>query len=197
MKTWTVLGLVVMSSGWLALADGQLRIGGTDVVTILQKLGAEMEQGATHQQLEGYSRSFDRIDRDRDGRHSKVVYVENGRYLTLPARAGIFTAADNDKDGFVTKAEYILNRIITDEAKLIVQTMDEDKDGTVRRNEFIKNVMMENKELAEQVFEALDVNRDDKLSTPEYLRVWGQWARVGQPTAEQRISARTRTKLSP
>jgi len=192
MKTWRVLGLVMMSSGWLALADGQLRIGGTDVVTILKKLGAEMEQGTTHQQLDSYSRSFDRIDRNHDGRHSKVEYVDNGRYLTLPARAGIFNAADNDKDGFVTKAEYVLNRIITDEAKLIVQAMDEDQDGAVQRNEFIKNVMMDNKELAEQVFEALDVNDDDKLSTPEYLRVWGQWARDGQPTAEQRISARIR-----
>ena len=35
--------------------------------------------------------------------------------MTPQARAGIFPAADGNSNGVVTKAEYVLNRIVTDE----------------------------------------------------------------------------------
>ncbi|MFP6666758.1 MAG: hypothetical protein VB876_05570 [Pirellulales bacterium] len=170
--------------------DGRSKIGGIDVATVLQRLGAKMEQGATLRQLNDYSRHFSLVDRNRDGRHSKVEFIDNGNYLTPRARRGIFNAADNDSDGFVTKAEYVLNRVITDEAKRIVQAMDDDKDGTVQRTEFVNNALKD-AELAKQVFAALDTDENGAIPIPEYLRVWGQWARTGRRTPEQRISART------
>ena len=171
------------------LTGASLKISGIRVATVLKQLGAEMEQGVTLGQIEGYSRHFEFADRDRDERHSKEEYIENGRYLTLQSRRGIFNASDNDGDGFVTKAEYILNRIITDEAKGIVQAMDGDKDGSVQRAEFIK-AAMKNKELAGQVFGALDTDDNGTLIIPEYLKVWGKWARSGRLPAEKRISER-------
>ncbi|MGB2861804.1 MAG: hypothetical protein WBC05_00635, partial [Sedimentisphaerales bacterium] len=120
-----------------------------------------------------------------------------GGYMTPQARAGIFRAADGNADGVVTKAEYILNRIITDEAKAIVQGMDDDEDGLVERAEFVKHAakLLSDPELAEQVYAALDTNADGGIPIPEYLRVWGQWARAGRKSAKQRIAAR-RVELS-
>jgi Ca2+-binding EF-hand superfamily protein len=112
--------------------------------------------------------------------------------MTPQARAGIFRAADGNADGVVTKAEYVLNRIITDEAKAIVQGMDDDKDGSVERAEFVRHAakLLADPELAAQVYEAFDANTDGSITIPEYLRVWGQWARVGRKPAEERIAAR-------
>ena len=148
-----------------------------------------MEGGVGLQEIESYSRFFDFTDKDNDGKHSKVEYVDNGNYLNPQSRAGIFKAADNDRDGFVSRAEYILNRIITDEAKTIVQAMDANEDGNVERSEFIKHAMPD-KKLAAQVFIDLDTDRNGILHIPEYLKVWGMWARHGRPSADKRISAR-------
>lgn len=102
-------------------SQSHLNNGTLDIQSTLDRLGAKMEKGMTLKQLKDYSRHFDSIDRNIDGRHSKQEYIENGNYLTPMARRGIFNAADNNRDGFVSKAEYILNRIITDEAKSIIQ----------------------------------------------------------------------------
>jgi len=167
-------------------------IGQVPVAKVLQQLGAMLERGATTEALDGYSSQFDRTDPDRDGKHTKAEYVDNGAYMTLQARIGIFRAADGNADGLVTKAEYVLNRIITDEAKAIIQDMDDDKDGLVERGEFIQHAarLLTDLDLAEQVFVALDMNRDGGLPIPEYLRVWGQWARAGHKPAEVRIATR-------
>jgi hypothetical protein len=157
--------------------------------TPLGPLGAKMETGVDLQKIEGYSRFFNFTDKDNDGKHSKIEYVDNGNYLNPQARAGIFNASDNDRDGFVSRAEYILNRIITDEAKTIVQAMDANKNGTVDRTEFIKHAMPD-KKLAAQVFIDLDTDRNGILHIPEYLKVWGMWARYYRPSADKRISAR-------
>ena len=172
-------------------APDQVKIGGATVASILEQLGARMEHGVPSKQMEGYSRHFSLLDKDGDGRHSKVEYIENGNYLTPQARRGIFGAADNNKDGFVTKAEYTLNRIITDEAKAIVQAMDDDKDGVVKRPEFLKHAKgkLSNVELTGKVFAALDTDGNGVLLVPEYLRTWGQWARAGQKSPEQRLAA--------
>jgi len=171
------------------LNGASLKISDTKVATVLKQLGAEMEQGVNLGQIEAYLRHFDFSDADRDGRHSKKEYIQNSRHLTLQARQGVFNASDNDGDGFVTKTEYILNRIITDEAKRIFQAMDEDKDGFVQLSEFIKAAMMD-KELAAQVFATLDTDGNGTLIIPEYLKVWGKWARSGRLPAEKRISER-------
>jgi len=148
-----------------------------------------MEAGVGLREIENYSRVFGFTDKDHDGKHSKVEYVDNGNYLNPQSRAGIFNASDNDRDGFVSRAEYVLNRIITDEAKAIVQAMDANKNGTVERTEFI-NQSMTDKKLAEQVFIDLDTDGNGILHIPEYLKVWGMWARYDRPSAEKRIFAR-------
>ncbi len=158
----------------------EMKIGGVDVATIVEQLGAKLVCGISAQEMTGYDRHFGFIDSDEDGRHSKV---ENGTYMTPEARRGIFNAADSDKDGFVTKAEYVLNRIITDEGKALVQAMDDDKDGVVQRAEFLKHAeaKLSDAELANKVFGSLDTNANNGIIIPEYLRVplhtlsWGKW----------------------
>ena len=171
--------------------QSEVKVGGATVATILERLGAKMESGVSSKQLENYSRYFSLLDHDRDGRHSKREYIENGNYLTPQARRGIFNAADNNKDGFVTKAEYTLNRIITDEAKAIVQAMDDDKDGRVQQTEFIEHAKaaLSDPHLTSKVFAALDTDGNGEIFVPEYLRVWGRWARSGRKSAAQRLEA--------
>ncbi len=172
-----------------ATSAKSIRPEGFKLGTPLDQLGAKMETGVGLQEIEEYSRFFDFTDKDNDGRHSKVEYVDNGKYLNPQSRAGIFNASDNDRDGYVSRAEYILNRIITDEAKAIVQAMDTDKDGTVERSEYI-NQAMPDKKLAAQVFVDLDTDRNGILHIPEYLKVWGMWARYDRTSPEKRISVR-------
>ena len=173
----------------------ELKIRDTEVSVILQRLGAKMETGLTLEQQLNYTKVFRRFDRDGDLRHSKEEYIKNGRYLTPQSRRGIFNASDADKDGFVTQAEYILNRIITDEAKSIIQEMDDDNDGNIQVGEFIEhaNPKLNSETLARDVFAAFDTNRDGKIIIPEYLRVWGRWARAGKMSAQERIEKVTRS----
>ncbi len=167
-------------------------VGNVPVAEVLQRLGAELEGGSEAKDLDAYSRHFDRTDPNQDGKHTRAEYVEKGVYMTPQARAGIFRAADGNADGVVTKAEYVLNRIITDEAKTIVGGMDDDRDGLVEQAEFVKHAakLLSDPKLAEQVFAALDANADGGITIPEYLRIWGQWARAGRKPAEERIAAR-------
>ncbi|MGY8686344.1 MAG: DPP IV N-terminal domain-containing protein, partial [Verrucomicrobiales bacterium] len=166
-------------------------VGGIEVAKILEQLGAKLEEGVSEDQREAYTRHFDLVDADGDGSHSKTEYIESGNYLTPQARQGIFSAADQDQDGIVTKAEYLLNRIITDEAKAIIQVMDDDGDGAIQRAEFVAHAgpkFPDDAELTSEVFTALDTNDDGEIFVPEYLRVWGQWARAeGAPTEDPGI----------
>lgn len=173
-----------------AIEENPTMVGGASVAVILAKLGAELEHGVTSGQLSAYARQFESIDRDGDGRHSGTEFIENGRYLTPQARRAIFSAADTDGDGMVTNAEYVLNRIITDEARALLQAMDDDGDGIVDMAEFIARAAgkLSDEVLAGQVFAALDTNRDGKLLIPEFLRVWGTWARTGGKAAGQRLA---------
>jgi pimeloyl-ACP methyl ester carboxylesterase/Ca2+-binding EF-hand superfamily protein len=172
-------------------ARGERKIGDVPVTTILERLGAKMENGIPGDQWDAYARRFNLIDQDGDGRHSRVEFIENGNYLNPQARQGIFQAADADHDDFVTRAEYILNRIITDEAKAIMQSMDTDADGAVQRAEFLKHAdtKLSDPALTEKVFLALDTDANGEIVVPEYLRVWGLWARAGKRTPAQRLEA--------
>ena len=152
-------------------------IGGIAPRQIIAMFGAELEEGVSERELAGYRRVFGFGDTDRDGRHSKKEYVDDGRYMTRQARQGIFGAADSDDDGFVTRDEYVLNRIITDEAKRIFEEMDANRNGRLTSDELVESGKLEDEDLAEEVFKALDTNGDGELIIPEYLRVWGRWAR--------------------
>lgn len=175
---------------------GQTKVADMDVSVVLARLGAKMEQGVTQRQLQDYARHFQLVDRDNDGQHSKTEYIDNGNYLTPQSRRGIFNAADNDGNGFVTEPEYVLNRVITDEAKWIMQQMDENRNGSIQKTEFVASGKLD-PEAAESVFNALDVDRNGSLVVPEYLRVWGQWARAGQASPAERISGRKGGAMKP
>jgi len=165
-------------------------IGGHDIATVFGLLGVKGETGATADELRDYVRVFDSLDRDDDGRHSKTEYIDNGRHMNPRARRGIFGAADNNADGFVTRIEYVLNRAITDEAKRLVQGTDTDRDGKVTRDEFVKNCTLNDKALAAAVYDGLDTNGDGVITIPEYLRVWGGWARPNYQQQEAALAKR-------
>ena len=55
-----------------------MQVGGFAVGEILERLGAKMESGISSEQLTGYSHHFDRVDLDRDGRHSKEEFIDKG-----------------------------------------------------------------------------------------------------------------------
>ena len=153
------------------------KILGHSTRTILKLLGSKGTLEPGKDELQNYRRLFSFTDENKDGRHSKAEYVDNGRYLTPSSRAGIFRASDSNQDGFVSEKEYIENRVITDEAKAIFSSMDLNRDRKLTSKEFIGSRKFENEKLAVAVYSAFDANSDDELNLPEYLRVWGKWAR--------------------
>ena len=156
---------------------GEIKIKGHSPQQILTLFGFKGVKGATKSRAESYRRTFGFTDANRDGKHSRKEYVENGRYMTPQARAGIFQASDSNKDDFVSEDEYVENRIITDEAKEIFSAMDSNKDNKLTADELISSKKIADNELAGEIFKALDTNSDGSLVIPEYLRVWGVWAR--------------------
>ena len=74
-------------------------------------------------------------------------------------------------------AEYVENRIITDEAKKIFYQMDVNRDGRLTFKELAAARKFKDEKLGKAVFEALDSNGNEELVIAEYLRVWGRWAR--------------------
>ncbi|MBT3199456.1 MAG: hypothetical protein HN350_06025 [Phycisphaerales bacterium] len=165
-------------------------IGGYDIADILKMLGAKRQAGASDDQLRAYVNHFNRSDPNHDGKQTRDEYVNKGKYMNPRARAGIFGATDNNADDVATQTEYVLNRIITDEAKSIVQKTDTDKNGKVTRTEFIKGSPIKDKALAGKVYDALDTNSDKIITIPEYLRVWGSWARPNYKAQEATLAKR-------
>jgi hypothetical protein len=55
--------------------------------------------------------------------------------------------------------------------------MDTDKNTKLIPKEFIQSKKLKDENLAKEVFKALDSNSNEELIIPEYLRVWGVWAR--------------------
>lgn len=157
--------------------DEKTTIGGHTPRHVLKLFAFRGVEAATDRQRVSYRRVFGFLDADRDKRHSKKEYIENGRYMTGQARQGIFRAADSNQDGFVSEAEYVVNRIITDEAKEIFFKMDVNRDNRVTLKELVASGKLKGPKLAKSVFQALDGNGDGELVIPEYLRIWGQWAR--------------------
>lgn len=152
-------------------------IGGLTPEKILVQFGYRGAKGVSQDQIKGYKRVFGLLDLDRNKKLSVKEYVDDGRYMDRQARAGIFLASDANHDATVTEAEYIENRIITDEAKQIFRSMDADSDGRVRRQEMLKHGTINDANLADAVFTSLDIDANGELVIPEYLRVWGSWAR--------------------
>ena len=154
------------------------RIGGHSPRQVLNLFGFQGILGITDQQVASYRRVFGFSDINRDGRHSKKEYIEDGFYLTKQSRQGIFRASDSDGDGFVTEVEYVINRMITDEAKEIFHKLDTSRDSKLTAKEIIASGKFKDEKLARKVLTALDINGDGSLVIPEYLRVFGRWARA-------------------
>jgi Ca2+-binding EF-hand superfamily protein len=154
------------------------RIGGHSPRQVLNLFGFQGILGITDQQVTSYRRVFGFGDANRDGRHSKKEYIEDGFYLTKQSRQGIFRASDSNGDGFVTEVEYVINRMITDEAKEIFHKLDANKDNKLTAKEIIASGKFKDEKLAQAVFKTLDVDGNKSLIIPEYLRVWGRWARA-------------------
>ena len=55
--------------------------------------------------------------------------------------------------------------------------MDSNKENKLTADELINSKKIADNELAGEIFKALDTNSDGSLVIPEYLRVWGVWAR--------------------
>ena len=153
-------------------------IGGHTPRQVLNLFGYQGILGITDQQVASYRRVFGFGDANRDGRHSKKEYIEDGFYLTKQSRQGIFRASDSNGDGFVTEVEYVINRMITDEAKEIFHKLDANRDNKLTAKEIIASGKFKDEKLAQAVFKTLDVDGSKSLVIPEYLRVWGRWARA-------------------
>ena len=55
--------------------------------------------------------------------------------------------------------------------------MDVNRDDRLTFKEIVASGKFKDEKLAKAVFEALDSDGDEELVIPEYLRVWGRWAR--------------------
>lgn len=184
----TFVLLILLQTTALAIAkDSQKTKNNPE--ELLKQLGAKGVSGATDKQLKDYSAIFSRTDSDNDNCHSEDEYVKNSRHMNPKARKMIFRAANNNNDEFVTRVEYILNRIITDEAKRIMQPLDTSKDNKIQKNEFIKGIKL-SEDQAKIIFAKLDTNNDGELIIPEYLRVWGKWARQDYKKQEKLVKNR-------
>ena len=158
-------------------SDGRADAGGfPSPAEILEALGAKGVEGADPAAVAGYRRTFGFLDKNGDSVLTVEEYIESGHFEEEQARA-IFAATDRDQDGVVTEDEYVGNRIITDEAKLIFGAMDGNRNGQLTRAEFIASKRIKDPKLGAAIFKALDTNNNGELVIPEYLRVWGKWAR--------------------
>jgi len=137
-RLWTALLLALFCLVSVVFAQPNTgkkkeRIGGHTPRQVLNLFGYRGVLGITDQQVAGYRRVFGFGDANRDGRHSKKEYIEDGFYLTKQSRQGIFRASDSNGDGFVTEAEYVINRMITDEAKEIFHKLDANRDPVTNK----------------------------------------------------------------
>jgi len=145
---------------------------------ILVALGAKGVEGADPSLVEGYRSTFRRLDANGDDVVTVEEYIASGHFGEEQARA-IFAATDRDQNGEVTEEEYVTNRTITDEAKLIFEDLDTNKDETLVEAEWVENSPFE-KNVATTIYGYFDTDSDGEVMVPEFLRVWGAWARDEQ-----------------
>jgi Ca2+-binding EF-hand superfamily protein len=148
---------------------------------IMTHMQAKFERGFSAAEISGFRRIVRRLDLNGDGQLSLKEYAKNPHFRNNPAGTrGFFGAADTNHDGLMSPNEYAWQRIITDEARKIYFAMDADGDRRVTRGEFLQKSVIRVSSVADQVFRRLDTDGNGELTLPEYLRVWGRWARTGR-----------------
>jgi hypothetical protein len=100
-----------------------------DNLTILESMGFLGWDGVTITETVALEASFDSLDEcahgegNLTGKITLPEYIECSSY-GVGQLSGIFNASDRNKDAFMTKYEYVENRILTDECKRIFCAMN-------------------------------------------------------------------------
>ena len=183
----TVLALLIAG---LVLST-PIKADDLDPVAVMKAFGAKGEVLFSAHEIAGYGENYGRMDSNHDGFLTTAEYIANsGHFRGNPAGAeGFILISDNDKDGRVSRAEYVMNRIITDEAKEIYTRIDPATDWNavpafqwrMKRAAFVGSDYFADEKMAAQIFASMDVDGDGVLHLPEYLRAYGLWARAGLP----------------
>ena len=181
----SAIGAMALVLSFNATTAAQDNLDPRDVMDLL---GARGEAAFTPSQVAGFGAVFSRMDRNRDGRLSAEEYTGGSRHFAGNAAgaAGFIRASDADGDGHLSLAEYVENRIITDEAKAIFAAIDPATDRasvpafrwTMAESAFVGSALFADSILAGAIFDAMDGDGDAVLTLPEYLVVYGQWARA-------------------
>lgn len=162
-----------------AMREEVVSVEPPDPQRVLRMLGARGAAGYSADEISQFHRVFGFNDADGDGKLTRQEYVEDGRYMTPRARAGIFRAMDRDRDDLVTEREYVENRIITDEARKVFDRLDTDGDRVLTEHEFTGPSGIEDERAAREAFRAFDGDGDGAVGLIELLRIWGDVARKG------------------
>jgi hypothetical protein len=180
LKKWLRSAVSAGTVAMVILGGGRTFAEGLTPAQIMTHMQAKFERGFSAEEVSGFHKIVRRLDSNGDGQLSLDEYAKNSHFRNNPAGTrGFFGAADMNRDGLMSPHEYAWQRIIADEARAIYFAMDADGDRRVTRNEFIQDSKIHDKSVADQIFRRLDTNGNGELILPEYLRVWGMWARTG------------------
>ncbi|MBW1803616.1 MAG: hypothetical protein JRJ85_23160 [Deltaproteobacteria bacterium] len=189
MKRVSITVLVLLIAG--LILSTPIKAEDLDPVAVMKAFGAKGEEIFSAREIAGYGENYGRMDSNHDGFLTTDEYIANsGHFRANPAGAeGFMRISDNDRDGGLSCAEYVMNRIITDEAKEIYTRIDPATDWTavpafrwrMKRAAFVGSDYFADEKMAAQIFTSMDVDGDGVLRLPEYLKAYGHWARAGLP----------------
>jgi len=184
-RTGTLIAALACATATASIAQ--------DARSVMSMFGAEGVTSFSSADIASFSRPFDRMDKDRDGVLTEAEYVGGSWHFrgNKAGARGFLRAADSNGDGRVSRAEYVSNRIITDEAKEIFTRIDPDTSRnsrrafgwTMTRSDFVGSAYLGDTTLAAKVFAVMDRDGNGTLTLPEYLIAYGRWARSGLPAA--------------
>lgn len=142
------------------------------------KMGFLGEDRFTDQEIENFKLPFHRLDTDNDNFLTWEEY-KLSNIGDIEKKKAIFAATDRNNDGKLSEQEYVENRIITEEAKIFIfPEYDTNNDSAIIETELLENTQtLFSEEIAREVFEAFDLDSNNNITIPEFLNVWGDWAR--------------------
>lgn len=164
------------------------------VKDIMAMFGTKGETAFSATEIANMGRPFSQADLNSDGYLTETEYVSSSRHFRNNPKGarGFLKASDLNGDNLISHSEYIQNRIVTDEAKMIFAQIDPTQNTsssnsfgwTLDRTSFSASAYLGNSDLANVAFDAMDADADGILTLPEYLMTYGRWARTALP-AEQ------------